>query len=974
VNKKLRVPFFCLALLSIGIMPVAATMPKDFSEGTDLDPSETKSAIAQQTLSPLAINRELEEDRPLVAIAKQTPPEPQILDKSQLRTGKFQGKILVDSENQKLNSDWALEISDVENPKVENSEVEHPEAALAAETPLPTTEIPRLNEIERPKTRVNDLFQRSTPTFTGRDRPVQISQSLVQVSGVQLNPTATGLEVILETKEGQILQAVTRTDGNSLIAEISNAQLVLPEGSEFRAENPNQGISLVTVTQLDANRIEVRVTGETAVPSGQVVNSDRGLVFSLIPADPQEISIVVTATRTEETTLNVSRSVTVINREQIQEQAATARDLQDILGKSVPGLTPPREQQYGPTLRGRPPLILIDGVPMSGNFTTGFIRDWRTIDPSAVERIEVVRGPSAIYGDGATGGVINIITRRATQRFTATSQVGVNASLTHPSDSFGYNLQQSIAGREGNFDYLASFGLSTTGDFFDARGDRIPLFDSGASNSRSINILGKVGVDLTEEQRLQVTFNHFYDPQNYSFISDPIVDTLPGRQKARALEVGRLRFIDTSGPGNVSSAATLNYTNQNLFGSQLGFQAYYRSTESREAFFDVRAFEPENEFPLLRSVQMSERFGGRLQIETPLFETASLLWGADYSSEDISETNDYFDKEEFDNNGSRVLKKIRDRTVSPVFNIESLGLFAQAQWNISNRLILSGGLRHDRFRVTVPTYINADDNNIGGGSRNLNGTVFNGGVVFKVTPDFSLFTNFSQGFSVPDIARLLRRPPDNFDFGNDLELTEPIKVNNYEIGIRGEWQSVQGSLSVFYSKSELGGSVVFDDPTKSGRLVRAPRRDYGIEAAIDWQPSEGWQLGGTVSYTEGEEKLDPNGKYLAISSFDISPLKLTAYVEHQTTSSWGNRLQVLYVGDRDRAFNDGVESIPIESYLVVDYISTLKLGPGTLIVGIENLLNNQYSTATSQYIGGFADSSNFTARGRTISVNYRFTW
>ncbi|MFX7540979.1 TonB-dependent receptor plug domain-containing protein, partial [Acinetobacter baumannii] len=60
----------------------------------------------------------------------------------------------------------------------------------------------------------------------------------------------------------------------------------------------------------------------------------------------------------------------------------------------------------GQTLRGRNLAVLIDGIPQST--TINVRRDLFNIDASAIERIEVLRGPTAIYGDGATGGVINI--------------------------------------------------------------------------------------------------------------------------------------------------------------------------------------------------------------------------------------------------------------------------------------------------------------------------------------------------------------------------------------------------------------------------------------------------------------------------------------------------------------------------------------------------------------------------------------
>jgi len=104
---------------------------------------------------------------------------------------------------------------------------------------------------------------------------------------------------------------------------------------------------------------------------------------------------------------------------------------------------------------------------------------------------------------------------------------------------------------------------------------------------------------------------------------------------------------------------------------------------------------------------------------------------------------------------------------------------------------------------------------------------------------------------------------------------------------------------------------------------------YGIEGTLDWELTDHWQLGGTLSWNEGD--IDPNddGDFRPISSSDIQPLKVTAYVENQTTPGWNNRLQLLVVGSRDRAFEEDVDPVPIDSYAVLDYISSIKLGSGT---------------------------------------------
>lgn len=57
--------------------------------------------------------------------------------------------------------------------------------------------------------------------------------------------------------------------------------------------------------------------------------------------------------------------------------------------------------EYGQTLRGRSMLVMVDGVPLNTNRDSS--RNLANIDPALIERVEVIRGSSAIYGSGATG-------------------------------------------------------------------------------------------------------------------------------------------------------------------------------------------------------------------------------------------------------------------------------------------------------------------------------------------------------------------------------------------------------------------------------------------------------------------------------------------------------------------------------------------------------------------------------------------
>lgn len=102
-----------------------------------------------------------------------------------------------------------------------------------------------------------------------------------EVRAVKLNPTPSGLEVILETGSGRSLQTFSASSGRVFIADIITTRLDLPGGKDFRADNPAPGIASVTVTPLDANSIRVKVVSTAGVPTAQVVTRSQGLVLSL---------------------------------------------------------------------------------------------------------------------------------------------------------------------------------------------------------------------------------------------------------------------------------------------------------------------------------------------------------------------------------------------------------------------------------------------------------------------------------------------------------------------------------------------------------------------------------------------------------------------------------------------------------------------------------------------------------------------
>ena len=135
---------------------------------------------------------------------------------------------------------------------------------------------------------------------------------------------------------------------------------------------------------------------------------------SALPLQAQESNdtVVVVGSRTPTQISQIPGTVLVIEHEELQQQLDTGADLKSALGKLVPGLdlAPQGRTNYGQNMRGRSVQVLIDGVSM--NSSRGLSRQFDAIDPFNIDHVEVISGANSLYGGGATGGIINIITRK----------------------------------------------------------------------------------------------------------------------------------------------------------------------------------------------------------------------------------------------------------------------------------------------------------------------------------------------------------------------------------------------------------------------------------------------------------------------------------------------------------------------------------------------------------------------------------
>lgn len=185
--------------------------------------------------------------------------------------------------------------------------------------------------------------------------------------------------------------------------------------------------------------------------------------FPALAADSQADAVVVTATRFSEPDSGVAANVSVITRQDIRN--TPAQNLPDVLSTragvyvSQIGGAMGRDaivdlRGFGETATGNT-LILVDGLRVNPLDSGRII--WSSIPLESVERIEIMRGSGTVlYGDGATGGVINIVTNKSGNPVAAVTATlgsygyrGTDIQLANGNDQAYYNLFVNTADADG---------------------------------------------------------------------------------------------------------------------------------------------------------------------------------------------------------------------------------------------------------------------------------------------------------------------------------------------------------------------------------------------------------------------------------------------------------------------------------------------------------------------------------------------
>jgi iron complex outermembrane recepter protein len=710
------------------------------------------------------------------------------------------------------------------------------------------SDIPNLSEITFPATNAESLIsgsgistevsqrtQQAEYNTSFKDWLAQEAQTseVIRVINVRLNRSQTGLEIVLETSNGQLSAPVTSSNGNTLIAEISNAILALPEGQEFQAEAPAERIASVKVIQVNTNKVQVSVTGVEDVPTAQVIQSDRSLILSLSPDPPSDIELVVTAQKTPENPQDVPISLTVLPRQELEDGqvnsirsiAANTPNFFTTTGDRAFNFYSIRGLSNGNYLTRDTVGFYIDDVPYENahQFLPGLLFD--------LERAEILRGPqSTLYGRNSQAGIVNIISRPPSQ--SPEFNVG-----------FGY----------GNYNqYQAQLSLSNA-----IIPDKLAFRLSGAYNSRDgftentflnqsanpqSSISGRANVLWTPTPELSVSFNangagNRDGDNTYIRLSQPEkFQTAFNDRGATDLSVNTqsLRVAYNSPALRLTSITARNFTD---FGYRA--DADYSPVDLGRFNTEIKSTIWSQEIRL-QSPENSDRFrwllGGYYQHRDLGLVPQSTIYTA---------------------LGAAVFRLPQPGTNSLTanYNQTTYAAFGQVDFKPIEPLTLTAGLRYESNREELSRRRVFQ---VTGGREFPSGITYNDATVSDdvLLPKFAIQYAFNPNVSVyGSVTRGYKPPTQNYNTENlALLVVRPEKSWNYELGVKTSWLNdrLTANFAAFwndisdYQVSLTGSDGLSRDNANAEVTIK------GVELEVRATPIDGWDIIAGFGYADGQ--------------------------------------------------------------------------------------------------------------------------
>ncbi|MCX7275879.1 MAG: TonB-dependent hemoglobin/transferrin/lactoferrin family receptor [Burkholderiales bacterium] len=687
--------------------------------------------------------------------------------------------------------------------------------------------------------------------------------------------------------------------------------------------------------------------------------------------------VVVSGSRTAQDPDELPMSIDVIGAKEIEEKQIQdirdlAKDLPNVSVKRAPARftlasgNTGRDSNAGFNIRGldgNRVLLLTDGIrsPRSYVFSANaFGRDY--FDIGLVKRVEVVRGPaSVLYGSDGVAGLVNFITYEPSDFLTSEKTFGGRAALSASSEDQGRSAGATLAGRASDtVEWLLGVNASTSGAVKNMGSNDAANTTRTTPNPETDHnnaLLAKVVVRPNADQKHVLTFEHVDKSARYNLLSAVAVaptasTSVLGSTAKTDMERNRLTW-------------DARYQLAQPWADSLQTVLSYQAAGSREVATEDRNTAADR----VRDTTYDENtWQLGLQANKVLHQgdmAHKLTYGLDYSRASIKTLGTGVTPPAGE---TFPLKRFPDTIESSTALYLQDEIFA-GDWSITP------GARLDQYKIA------ASQEGFNATAVSLSGHAVSPklGVLYRATPQWSVFGNIASGFKAPNAGQV------NAFFENTTQYYKTIpnpnlkaeKSQNFEIGTRGRLDALTLDVAAFTGRFkdliqdsvQVSGSGTAADPVvyQSINVDNARISGFEVKGNWDWGRVAGGQVTTPFSYGMARGKNTDTGKPLDT----VDPAKLRLGVQY-ATRAWDLRLDLAHHAAKKQSDTNS-------ALFLAPAATTLDLGGQWRIqkdlrlnVAVTNLTDKKYwnwSDVRSATAAQVAVIDAFSQPGRSLKVS-----
>lgn len=613
--------------------------------------------------------------------------------------------------------------------------------------------------------------------------------------------------------------------------------------------------------------------------------------------------------------------------------------------RGKPGLAAQSDGAWGqnPVLRGlkkESVVVMVDGVRMNSAQPQGAIASF--LDLGLLERAEVVKGPgSVLYGSGAMGGVVNLITPdvgftaeerlggRIGARFSSVDK-GVSGAALLTRSSANSALVLGVAGRDVD-DYRSP----------DGREDR--------TGYQSDTLLAKYKHKLNEDLSLRVNLQRHEDEDVW----------YPGSARVQAVQ----------GPnGRVPlGRVTIHSPEQRRELYELGVDAKLAegtlSAEiyRQEVFRQIRARSDRFAKDYVRNDVSFVTDGAKAKYLFPAGENHLLTVGMDF-------WRMRGDPERYMDNNAALDNNVRNDPFNKGV-IESSGVFVQDEFAIGETRIVAGA-RFDRVSGEAARKGMTQTSGLDNTDNNLSWSL---GAIQPLDESLSAYANLGRAYRAPDMRERFEdsaRGDGYYHVGNP-QLDAEVSTS-FELGLKQADAALQYQVAAFYTRIEdyIAGRVTGQIAPSGARIKLTENLDkvtlYGIEGSAS-VPVGAFVADAGFTWLRGKNHQDDE------PLFQMPAPELTLGIGHPAERGFWWRAQLRAVAEQDRIatrFTNGTENATA-GFVTADAEFGWRFGKvgafesAGLAVQLSNLADKRYHEHQTEGVSG----NELAAPGRGIALS-----